>query len=169
MLTPSKLNEFNHAGEPARRLLERTERKIGGKLMENHLHCDSPEQLGNSGEPALVSGRLMEVNWANGTAELHRFMDRIVPLRFAPNLTDDVRRCGAKYVQVKGRGWFTEDDAWKVVEVEQIDIPRMRTADEILNDPNPKIFRVENMPPPIKMTDEESEAFDRAIREGRWV
>ena len=133
--------------------------------MESHLHDDSPEQLGNSGEPALLNGRLMEVNWANGTAELHRFMDKIVPLRFAPKLTDDMRRCGAKYVQVKGRGWFTEDDAWKVVEVEQIDIPKMRTAEEILNDPNPKIFRSEEI---IRASEPfDVDEFARMVREER--
>ena len=33
-------------------------------------------------ESALVEGRLMEVNWACGTAELHFIPQRVVPLRF---------------------------------------------------------------------------------------
>ncbi len=98
---------------------------------------DPPEDTGG---PTLVSGRLMEVNWASGTAELHRFMDSVVPLRFGRKLNEEMGRCGGKYVQVWGRGRISDDDQWIVIDVAEIAIPKMHTAEEILNDPNPKIF-----------------------------
>ena len=50
-------------------------------------------------ESALVEGRLMEVNWACGTAELHFIPQRIVPLRFDPSLNDDMRRLATQHVE----------------------------------------------------------------------
>ena len=54
-------------------------------------------------ESALVEGRLMEVNWACGTAELHFIPQRVVPLRFDPVLNDDMRRLATQHVECQGK------------------------------------------------------------------
>lgn len=95
-------------------------------------------------EPALVEGRLMEVNWACGTAELHFIPQRVVPLRFDPALNDDMRRLATQYVEIRGRGRFKDNDEWDVIYVEQITSTRSCSEpfdpEAFRNDPDPKIF-----------------------------
>ena len=133
--------------------------------------ADSPDLPDNSPVSALVSGRLMEVNWANGTAELHPYMDKAIPLRFGPKLKDDMRRCATHYIQVKGQGWFNEDDKWQVIQADEIiwnnpyDEPP--GLEEILNNPNPKIFRSEEI---IRASEPfDVDEFNRIIRDERDV
>jgi len=123
-------------------------------------------------EPALVEGRLMEVNWACGTAELHFIPQRIVPLRFDPFLNDDMRRLATQHVEIRGRGRFNDNDEWDIIYVEQITSTRSGSEpfdlDAFRNDPNPKIFDPEKVVA-IDLTEEEWEAFHRVICEGRNV
>ena len=73
---------------------------------------------------ALVYGRLMEVNWEKRTAELHRYHDSHVRLRFDAALDDDMRRLATQYVEVHGEGTFTPDDEWRSIRVTGISSTR---------------------------------------------
>ena len=122
-------------------------------------------------EPALVEGRLMEVNWAYGTAELHYIPHRIVPLRFDPALNDDMRRLATQYVEIRGRGCFNDNDEWDIIYVEQITCTRSWSEpfdlEAFRNDPNPKIFDPEKV---VTVSDPfDVDEFLRAIQEGRNV
>lgn len=121
-------------------------------------------------ESALVEGRLMEVNWACGTAELHYIPQRVVPLRFDQALNDDMRRLATQYVEIRGRGRFNDNDEWDIIYVEQIADTRSCSEpfdlEAFRNDPNPKIFDPDKIVT-IDLTEEEWEAFHRAICEGR--
>ena len=123
-------------------------------------------------ESALVEGRLMAVNWAYGTAELHYIPQRVVPLRFDPALNDDMRRLATQYVEIRGRGCFNDNDEWDTIYVEQITCTRSWSEPFDLkafrNDPNPKIFDPDKVVA-IDLTEEEWEAFHRVICEGRNV
>ena len=131
--------------------------------------ADSPDLPDNNSVSALVSGRLMEVNWANGTAELHPYLDRAIPLRFGPKLKDDMRRCATHYIQVKGQGWFNEDDKWQVIQADEIiwnnPYAEPPGLEEILNNPNPKIFRSEEIVRASEPFDVDE--FARMVREER--
>ena len=122
-------------------------------------------------EPALVEGRLMEVNWACGTAELHFIPQRVVPLRFDPVLNDDMRRLATQYVEIRGRGHFNDNDEWDVIYVEQITGTRSWSEpfdlDAFRNDPNPKIFDPEKVVTVSEPFDVDE--FIRVIHEGRDV
>ena len=117
-------------------------------------------------EGALIHGRLVDVDAKKGTALLSAYLDSLIPLRFDASLESEMLRLERKFVKIKGHGWFDDDDRWIAVVVEEIvPLPSSRTAEEILNDPNPKVFDPEKVPP-ILMSDEEWDAFDSAIREG---
>ncbi len=51
-------------------------------------------------------------------------------------------------------------------ETELAELPKLFDLDAFLNDPNPKIFKPDEIVR-IDLSDEELEAFNRAIREGR--
>ena len=123
-------------------------------------------------EPALMEGRLMEVNWACGTAELHDMPQRIVPLCFDSVLNDDMRRLATQYVEIRGRGRFNDNDEWDVIYVELVNSTRSWSKpfdlEAFRNAPNPKIFDPDKMVA-IDLTQEEWEAFNRAICEGRDI
>ena len=137
MTFPNKHSEFQHLGKP---------------------------------EPALIHGRLVDVDPESGTAVLSAYMyiESRIPLRFDASLEMEVLKLERKFVKVKGHGWFDEQDQWIVVVVEGIDFPEDKPfdRDEFLNDPSPKIFDPNNVPPMV-MSEEEWEAFDRALRESR--
>ena len=122
-------------------------------------------------EPALVEGRLMEVNWASGTAELHYIPHRIVPLRFDPALNDDMRRLATQHVQIRGRGRFNDNDEWDIIYVEQITSTRSWSEpfdlEAFRNAPNPKIFDPEKVVTVSEPFDVDE--FIRVIHEGRDV
>lgn len=123
-------------------------------------------------ESALVEGRLMEVNWACGTAELHFIPQRVVPLRFDPALNDDMRRLATQYVEIRGRGRFKDNDEWDIIYVDQITSTRSWSEpfdfEAFRNNPDPKIFDPDKIVT-IDLTEEEWEAFHRAICEGRNI
>ncbi len=122
-------------------------------------------------ESALVEGRLMEVNWASGTAELHFIPQRVVPLRFDPALNDDMRRLATQYVEIRGRGRFNDNDEWDIIYVEQITDTRSWSEpfdlEAFRNNPDPKIFDPEKVVTVSEPFDVDE--FIRAIQEGRDV
>ena len=118
-------------------------------------------------EQALIHGRLEDVDAKRGTATLSAYVDSRIPLRFDASLEGAMLKLERKFVKVEGHGWFDDDDRWIAVVVEEIaPPPPPRTAEEILNDPNPKVFDPDKIPP-MDMSDEEWEAFDLAIKESR--
>lgn len=121
-------------------------------------------------EPALLEGRLVAVNCACGTAELHRRHGAVVPLCFGPALTDAVRRLTTQHVEIRGRGRFNAEDQWEVVCVEQITGTRSLSEpfdlEAFRNNPNPKIFDPDKAIT-LDLTQEEWESFNHGIREGR--
>ena len=103
------------------------------------------EHLG-SPEPALIQGRLCDVDPKLGMAKIDAYFDERVPLRFDTSLEREMLRLEAKFVKVWGRGWIDDAaDKWIVIEVEKIARPRTRAIDEILNDPNLRIFDPDNV------------------------
>lgn len=119
---------------------------------------------------ALLYGWLKEVNWAQGTAQLHEHEDKYVQLRFDAALNYEMRRLATQYVEIRGRGRFNKDDSWHTVLVEQISGTRSWREPFDLelfhNNPNPKIFDPDKTVT-IDLTDEEWASYNRAIREGR--
>ena len=117
-------------------------------------------------EPALMYGRLVDVDPAAGTAVLRDYPDCRVPLRLSAAQVGEALKLRQKFVRVAGQGWFDENDQWIVVVVDEISPPEPpRSIDEILNDPNPKIFdpdKVVRASEPFDVDD-----FLRAIYEGR--
>ena len=49
----------------------------------------------------IISGRLLEVDWGDGTAQLHSPL-RTVRLQFAPEQDEEMRRFANRYVEVGG-------------------------------------------------------------------
>lgn len=120
-------------------------------------------------EEALLHGWLKEVNWDKRTAQLHRYGEGHVRLRFQPSLDEEMQRLAAQFVTVRGRGKFNKQDQWISVQVEQIEGDRSWREpfdiEAFWNNPNPKIFN------PDKVV-RASEPFDvdefiRIIHEGR--
>ena len=108
-------------------------------MTENDPHKEIP-QLGEP-EPALMYGRLVDVDPEAGTAVLNAYMDFRVPLRLSGTRIEAALNLKQKFVKVTGQGWFDENDQWLAVDVDEICLPEPpRSIDEILNDPNPKIF-----------------------------
>ena len=123
-------------------------------------------------EKALLYGELKEVNWHKRTAHLHRIGFSYVKLRFGPDLDGEMLRLATQYVKIIGQGTFDKDENWETVYVEEVKETRACLEpfdrEAFPNDPNPKIFNPDDIVP-IGLSDEEWEAFDRAIREGRDV
>ena len=121
-------------------------------------------------EAALLYGWLKEVNWAQRTAQLHRYTGEYVRLRFEDALSDEMLRLATRYVEVRGRGRFNKDDSWMTVQVQQISEARSCgepfDLEAFRNNPNPKFFDPDKVVT-IDLTDEEWDSYSRAIREGR--
>lgn len=117
-------------------------------------------------EPALMHGWLVEVDPEGGTAVLSGYRDCRVRLRLTADKVGDALKLKQKFVKVTGHGWIDENDQWIVVVVEEIGPPDpQRSVEEILNDPNPKIFdpdKIVRASEPFDVDD-----FLRAIYEGR--
>ena len=113
-----------------------------------------------------LHGRLKNVSLRYGTAELHRYSEEPVPLRFDRKLDYKMIRLRNKYIKIKGRGVLNEEeDRWESIQVERAKYER-NSVDELLNNPKPKIFDPDDFIT-LDLTDEEWEEFDRAIRESR--
>ena len=108
-------------------------------MTESDQHEEIP-QLGES-EPALMYGRLVDVDPEAGTAVLSVLQDCRVPLRLSSARVEAALNLKQKFVKVTGQGWLDENDQWIAVDVDEICPPEPpRSIDEILSDPNPKIF-----------------------------
>ena len=123
-------------------------------------------------ERAVLHGWLKEVNWHKRTAQLHRYgIKGHIRLRFAESLDREMIRMATRYVEVKGVGRFNANDDWTTVRVDAITAADTGgepfDLDAFLNDPNPKIFRSEDVVRASEPFD--VDAFNRAIREGRNV
>lgn len=121
-------------------------------------------------EEALLAGWLKEVDLHNGTARLHDAGGGHVSLRFDPSQAEEMRRLTGQYVEARGSGRFNDQGEWTTVLVEQLRETQAWSEpfdlDALLNNPEPKIFNPDDLVR-IDLTDEEWEAFNRAIREGR--
>ena len=69
---------------------------------------------------ALLYGRLLEINWQNGTAQLHRYGEPVVPLQFEPGLNETMRQLATRYVAVRGEGRITTQGEWVEVAIREI-------------------------------------------------
>jgi len=123
-------------------------------------------------QEALLYGWLKEINWHNGTAQLHQSVGSYIRLRFDSDIDTEMLRLATRYVEVRGQGRFNQDDQWKTVLVEEVRATRSwkETFDleEFLSDPTPKAFDPDRIVT-IDLTEEEWDSFNRAIREGRDV
>ena len=127
---------------------------------------DTYDHLGEP-EPALIRGRLQNVDLKQGTATLDAYMDESVPLRFDAALGEDMLKLETKHVRVDGRGWISDEDEWIVINIEKIILSssEVRTVEEILNDPNPKLFDPDTVVTASEPFDVDE--FVRIIYEGR--
>ena len=95
-------------------------------------------------ERALLHGRLKNVSLRYGTAELHRYSEKPVPLRFDTKMDHKMIRLRNKYIEVEGRGVLNADDEWESVHVKGAhDEPYGKKSFDLeafRNNPNPKIF-----------------------------
>ena len=120
---------------------------------------------------ALLHGWLYEVNWDRQTAQLHDFSGEYVNLRFAEDLNEDMLRLATRFVEVRGRGRFNDNDQWTTVEVQQLNEARSWNepfdVEAFLNDPNSMVFD----PAKVVITSEpfDVDEFIRGIHEGRDV
>ena len=94
---------------------------------------------------SILYGSLKEINWANRSAQLHRYgEDRHVKLRFSAGLDDAMREHATEYVKIKGHGKINQDDKWVSVEIEEIHGTRPPvegpSREAYLNNPNPIYF-----------------------------
>ena len=121
------------------------------------------EHLGDP-EPALMHGQLIGVDSQRGSAILNIYPNWRIALRFPASLEDRVHDLNRRFVKIRGYGWFDDDDNWVVVVIDELEYPEMTPS--VLDDPNPKIFRLLDVPP-MAMPDEMWRAFDNAISESR--
>ena len=133
-------------------------------MTESDKHREIPQR--GSPEPALMYGRLADVDPEAGTAVLTLYRDCPVPLRFSAARVEDALKLKNKFVKVTGQGWLDENDQWIAVEVEEIGLPEPpRSVEEILNDPNPKLFDPNTV---IRASEPfDVDEFLRVIYEGR--
>ena len=116
-------------------------------------------------------GWLNEVNWERRTAQLHRYGERYVPLRFGIDFHDDMLQLATQYVEVRGRGHLNRKDEWTSVQVEQVTLASTWNdpfdLETFMNNPSPKLFDPEEVVRASEPFDVDE--FVRIIREGRDV
>lgn len=113
-------------------------------MTESDKHREIP--LGDGPVPVLMYGRLVDLDPEEGTAVLSVYRDCRVPLRLSAARAGEALNLKRKFVKVTGQGWLDENDQWIAVVVEEIGPPDpQRSVEEILNDPNPKIFDPEQV------------------------
>ena len=100
-------------------------------------------------EAALLYGWLNAVNWDRGTAQLHRYRQKFVPLRFDSLMQEQMLTCATQFVEVKGKGRFNNKDQWQYVEVDEISAVGVSNEgfdlESFLGNPNPTIFDPEKI------------------------
>ena len=116
----------------------------------------------------LLFGRLLEVDWKNGTAQLHNYGERPVDLRFAASLNEAMRQLATRYVKVRGAGSFNDQDEWETVAIREIVAERSVVDDFYAREP--KVFDPEKATSYYQDDDDDPidiEEFIRVIREAR--
>ena len=102
-----------------------------------------------AGEAALLYGWLKEVNWHRGIAQLHDYSGSYVRLRFGGEYAQDMLRLATQFVEIRGRGRFSQSGDWTTVGVEEITAARSLgepfDMEQFLNDPDPKTFDSDNL------------------------
>ena len=100
-------------------------------------------------EDALLYGWLKEVNRHTGTAQLHDYSSSYVRLRFGGECAQDMLRMATQFVEIRGRGRFSQSGDWTTVGVEEITAARSLgepfDMEQFLNDPDPKTFDSDNL------------------------
>ena len=128
-----------------------------------------PSRAQKGSEQALLSGWLKEVNWDNGTAQLHDYGGDYVRLRFDEALSEEMLRLATQFVEVRGSGRINDNDEWTSVHVQELLATRSHfepfDLDAFLNDPNPKLFNPDEVVTASEPFDVEE--FVRSIREAR--
>ncbi len=128
----------------------------------------SEEEPAGDIEEALLTGWLKDVDWQSGTAQLHDAGGGQVSLRFDPSQAEQMRRLTGRHVELRGSGRFDDQDEWITVRVEQLRETQAWSKpfdlDTFLNKPEQKRFNPGQLVR-IDLTDEQWEAFNRAIRE----
>ena len=122
-------------------------------------------------EEAQLYGWLKAVNWNRRIAQLHRYGESRVQLRFRSTLDQVMRSLAMQYVEVKGKGTLNEKERWRSIQVEQVrsaDIRRKPFDIEAFQgESSPKVFRRDRILRASEPFDVED--FNRIIREGRDV
>lgn len=70
--------------------------------------------------PRTAHGRILEVDWKDGTAELHT-PTGVIRMEFAEDRAEDLRRFATRYVEVKGVADLTEHGDIRALAVETIE------------------------------------------------
>jgi len=100
-------------------------------------------------EDALLYGWLKEANWHRCTAQLHDYSGSYVRLRFGGEFAQDMLRLATQFVEIRGRGRFSQSGDWTTVGVEEITAARSLgepfDMEQFLNDPDPKTFDSDNL------------------------
>lgn len=121
-------------------------------------------------EPAVARGRLRSVNPTAHTAELHRYGEWPVRIRFPERLDEAVLDLQVQWVEVAGtrsRGSDSEREVLTVDRIGPCDAEPFDPAEFLATPPrNPTGFDPYDLPK-IDLTPEEAEAFERAIRRRR--
>ena len=94
---------------------------------------------------AILYGSLNEVDWSKRTAQLHRYGEaKHIKLRFDDEISNEMRRFATQFVKIRGVGKINKHDKWTYVQVTEIEQTRSHDQEfdlnELLNNPNPKIF-----------------------------
>ena len=122
-------------------------------------------------EETHLYGWLKAVNWDKRRAQLHRYSEGFVQLRFTSSLDEEMKRLATQYVEVQGRGKFNEKDQWQYVSVEQIHDARgwgePFDLETFQSNSETKVFRSDEVVRASQPFDVDE--FNRMIREGRNV
>ena len=119
---------------------------------------------------ALLYGRLLAVNWNNGTAELHSYGEKPVDLRFDTSLHEAMRQLATRFVKVEGIGSFNREEEWTSVVVSTITAEHSEI--DAFRAREPKIFDPEKATSYYQHDDDDPidiEEFIRIIYEARDV
>ena len=106
------------------------------------------QRIDAASEPALLYGRLAEVDPESRTARLDAVYGEpghTVRFSFAPALDGEMRRLAGRRVSIRGRGRIDDaSDRWTGVHAEAVEgdrsIREPFDREAFLNDPNPKVF-----------------------------
>ena len=139
-------------GEIHRSLPPSVEVWLGDAEFSRRVRVDRREpikKLETANEAALLYGWLNAVNWDRGTAQLHRYRQKYVPLRFDSLMQEQMLTCATQFVEVTGTGKFNNKDQWQYVEVEEISAVGVSNEgfdlEAFLESTNPKVFDPEKI------------------------